>query len=203
MNGPENSRPEDSLRSQLERRFAAERLDDQQFARIERLIKPPRPGRAWRPAIQAAAALVLAVALAWILPLERTGTSGIAERVAQEVITNHIRIKSLDVESDRMEELRTRLDQLDFLPRTSRLVADAAMELRGGRYCTLQGVLATQIVYQGPDSELLTHYQAVYKPHIFGDVPDLDAGQAPLMIRDRGLEVRIWVEDGLLMVSAR
>lgn len=199
-----------SLKAALKERFEHHRLSDEQHKRLEALVASARPARRrarpFRPVfggLAMAAALVLAVALTVFIAHDGAPESPIPERLAQEVFTNHTGIKQLDVESGSFEEIRARFDRLDFVPLNSRLLADQPVRLRGGRYCTLQGKLATQLVYATETGETLTHYQTAYHPEVFGPLPHLEAGDPPLTLHERGLEVRIWVEDGVLMATGQ
>lgn len=153
--------------------------------------------------LAAAASLVLAVTVLWLLLPGPSTDTAIAERIAREVFTNHIRIKSLDLETTSLADIRSHFDRLDFVPLQSRLLESEPVRLKGGRYCTLQGVLATQLVYTTNLDDTLTHYQATYKPEVFGPIPNLNSGETPIILHERGLEIRIWVEGGVLMATGR
>ena len=48
-----------------------------------------------------------------------------------------------------------------------------------------------------------TLYQTEYKEDIFGPLPVLEDGDAPVTVNVKGVSVRIWVEKGLLIALAR
>ena len=123
----------------------------------------------------------------------------VAERIAQEVASNHLKLKPLEVQAADMDAIRTYFGELDFVPVDSELLASAEAELIGGRYCSIQGVTAAQLRVRGREGEgLSTLYQAPYQPDRHGDLPRLGQGETPLTLWAQGLPVRIWVEKGVL-----
>jgi len=125
------------------------------------------------------------------------------QRLAAEVMTNHLHMKMLDVETDSMSELQSQLENLNFIPQFSQLVRDKQITLLGGRYCTLQGLVATQLHFKTVSGEVMTQYQAVYEPSLFGAIPDISKGKKPMTIYQRGFEMQLWQESGLLMITAK
>jgi hypothetical protein len=122
------------------------------------------------------------------------------ERIAAEVALNHIKLKPLDIETDNMDGIRRYFNDLEFIPVESQLLANANLELLGGRYCSIQSVPAAQIRVTSPDSRSLqTLYQTEYRKDLFGPLPVLENGDAPLDINVKGIAVRIWIEKGLLL----
>ena len=121
------------------------------------------------------------------------------ERIALEVARNHIKLKPLDVETDSMEGIRHYFTDLEFVPAESSLLAGADLELVGGRYCSIQSVPAAQLRITVPYSNRQqTLYQTEYQKDIFGPLPVLERGHAPVTVNVKGITVRIWVEKGLL-----
>ena len=121
------------------------------------------------------------------------------ERIALEVAHNHIKLKPLDVETDSMDGIRNYFTDLEFALVESRLLASSRLELLGGRYCSIQSVPAAQLRVTVPNSnKLQTLYQTEYRKDVFGPLPVLENGDAPIIVNVKGLSVRIWVEKGLL-----
>ena len=121
------------------------------------------------------------------------------ERIALEVAHNHIKLKPLDVETDNMDGIRRYFTDLEFVPVQSTLLASADLELVGGRYCSIQSVPAAQLRIKVPYSNRLqTLYQTEYRKDIFGMLPIMENGHAPVTVNVKGITVRIWVEKGLL-----
>ena len=121
------------------------------------------------------------------------------ERIALEVAHNHIKLKPLDVETDNIDGIRRYFTDLEFVPVQSTLLASADLELVGGRYCSIQSVPAAQLRIKVPYSNRLqTLYQTEYRKDIFGMLPIMENGHAPVTVNVKGITVRIWVEKGLL-----
>lgn len=58
---------------------------------------------------------------------------------------------------------------------------------------------AAQLRVTVPNSnKLLTLYQTEYRKDVFGPLPVLENGDAPIIVNVKGLSVRIWVAKGLL-----
>ncbi|MBB3059905.1 hypothetical protein [Microbulbifer rhizosphaerae] len=188
------------LRPQLKQMLERDRLDDRQYAQLQRSLdsRGTRTGqnrrRAW---LASAAALLLSfgVWFSW-----HTVSGVVPGRIAEEVTTNHIHLHPLDIETSSMQRVRSRLQRLDFVP----VRPDAAngLTLLGARYCTLQGAIATQLMFLTPDGSLVTFYQAAYDPQRFGDLPQ-GLQERPLTLVRQGVEIRIWVERGVVMARAQ
>lgn len=140
-------------------------------------------------------------------------TQIIANNIAEEVALNHLTLKPLDKESTIVAELQNYFTQLEFSPFESKyaltLGALNGKRLLGGRYCSIQGVTALQMRYANTDSSDITMtessngaatlYQVNYEPSIHGAIPNVENNQAPIQISQRGLNIQIWLEKGLLM----
>jgi hypothetical protein len=124
--------------------------------------------------------------------------------IAMEVVKNHLKLRPLEVETNSMVEVQDFFDQLDFLPQRSATLAQQFLlgddAMLGGRYCSIKGVTAAQLRYRGVSTEISTLYEVGYDPSLFGVMPDVVAGEEPLDIMIKGLQVSLWQEQGLLMV---
>lgn len=124
------------------------------------------------------------------------------QEIAYEVVKNHLKLKPLDIQTNRLKELQAYFTQLDFSPSRSNILEQemklADKYMLGGRYCSIKGVTAAQLRYQTPD--LHTFYQVPYNPKLHGDIPDVSQQQMPDTLQLNGLEVQLWRENGLLMV---
>ena len=79
----------------------------------------------------------------------------------------------LEIETSSIQDIRDYFTQLDFLPIESGIVQKNTKELLGGRYCSIQGVTATQLRLKDKSSgQVQTLYQTVYKPDVFSGLPD-------------------------------
>lgn len=133
------------------------------------------------------------------------GESNTVALIANELASNHIKLKPLDIEAAQFSTLQGFFTLVDFVPRASRFVIEQGMSntLLGGRYCSIQGNSATQLRYRDAVGRASTVYQAVYHSDLYGDIPSLDRGELPLEVSVKGLDLYLWVEKGLLMVWVR
>jgi len=216
------------VKSLLKDKLSRENLSDEEYARLEKLMQNHQrnPVFTWyrRPqiGIALAACLLLVVVLlmrsTYFSPSSPADTSNVqlvpaaedmlvshpsAARIAKEVLTNHIYIKQMDIETDSIEVVRTNFDRLDFALQISNLMSQDILTLLGARYCTLQGFIATQLLFQTPNGEKVTHYQAAYDETRFGPLPDISLQQPPIILAERGYTVEIWREAGLVMARAQ
>jgi len=149
-----------------------------------------------------AAALVVAVLLAWPVLYSQNKASDIPRSIAMEVAKNHIKLKPLEVTSPTLTPIRRYFTELDFSPVKSQLYERRGNNLLGARYCSISGVSAAQLRYKDKRGQFQTLYEVGYDPKVYGPLPDIDKGETPLIIIARGVKTTIWVEQDLLMVSA-
>ena len=62
---------------------------------------------------------------------------------------------------------------------------------------------ALQRITSPAGDQLQTLYQTEYRKDVFGTLPVLENGDAPVTVNVKGITVRIWVEKGLLFAQAR
>lgn len=152
-----------------------------------------------------AASLLLCISVFVFLP---HGQSGIDAKkvhsIATEVVKNHVKLKPLDIKTQNVREIQRFFTQVDFLPSASKLLereyALSHEQLLGGRYCSIQGITATQLRYQDKQHQISTLYEVGYYPPAFGHIPDIDKGEAPHTTSLKGFSVTMWVERNLFMV---
>ncbi len=176
-------------------------LSDAQLQKLESLDVQAAPVHVRRISVfpLAIAAAVVAFLLAFFLTPLLVEQSDVRERIAMEVAMNHIKLKPLEVETSSIEGIRDYFKKLDFIPVNSKLVSQSGLELIGGRYCSLQGITATQLRFRKPDTDSVqTLYQTEYRKDVFRNIPVLEEGNEPVDIYVKGIKVRIWVEKGLL-----
>lgn len=152
--------------------------------------------------LASAAVFLLAIIVSWQTNVFVSPSSDIPLAIAKEVAKNHIKLKPLEVRSNNLSVIRDYFTELDFSPVQSRWYQGRATNLLGARYCSIAGVSAAQIRYQGDNAELQTLYQVGYNPDIYGDIPDIDNAEKPLIITIKGIRTEIWLEQGLLMATA-
>ncbi len=147
----------------------------------------------------AIAAAMVAFLLAFLLSPLILDKVDIRQRVAMEVVNNHLKLKPLEVKTSSIDGIRDYFQKLDFLPVNSVLVKASKLELIGGRYCSLQGITAAQLRVKKPGSNTVqTLYQTEYRKDVFENMPLLEEGDKPVGIYVKGIKVKIWVEKGLL-----
>ena len=123
-------------------------------------------------------------------------------QIAKEVAKNHIKQKPLEIEGASLATVGQYFQELDFVPTQSSLLAQQSTQLLGGRYCSVQGVTAAQLSYRESDGSRFTLYESAYDRNVFPNFPEVERGERPIRTFHSGLEIQIWVEKGVLMVSA-
>ena len=193
------------LRQAARQHFDSQQLNESDLQRLQQLINPRVVAARRIPWYQVAFVAVLLLAVTLSLPLLWQGNNGgdVAQRIADEVALNHLKLKPLDVEAEQMPVLAAYFNRLDFAVRDSSLIAEIdGMRLLGGRYCSVLTVPAAQLRLQRTTGQVLTLYEALFDPQVFPSLPSLDHGEPPLVRYARGIRVAIWVEKGVLFVLA-
>lgn len=176
-------------------------LDTEQLNSLKALAEQRAPvNRHHFPAYSLViAGAIFAFLLVFFLTPYMLDKNTVRERIATEVVNNHIKRKPLEIETRSIEELRNYFKKLDFVPVGSVIIKQRGLELIGGRYCSLQGVKAAQLRVRKPGSDTVqTLYQTEYKKDIFKDMPILEKGGDPVDMYVKGVKVKIWVEKDLL-----
>lgn len=126
------------------------------------------------------------------------------QRIGSEVAKNHINLKPLEIQTSSIQEIRQFLTKLDFSPIESVLLKGGTKNLIGGRYCSIQGVIAAQLrLKDSKTGQVQSLYQTVYDKKVFAYLPELKENQKPITVYSKGLAVDIWVEKGLLFTLTR
>ena len=168
-----------SLRNKLREHYAQKRLAPEKLERLVALARPRR--RVWLWPTTVAAALLVAAGLLWM----RTDA---VHDVAVEIAANHRRAYAAEFETTSYDELRERMERLDFVLLAPEL---SGLTLRGARYCSLRGRVACQLHLE----------DAAGRAHSLYQVRLDDVGDATVELGD--LEVRLWNKGGLLLGLAR
>lgn len=124
-------------------------------------------------------------------------------KIADEVAMNHINMKPLEIDSQRIEPIREYFTELDFSVVKSGLFSKQNYQMLGGRYCSIQGVSAAQIRYQTDSGNKVTLYEVGYDAELYGELPHFESGESALEVYVKGIRVLLWVEKGLLMAEAQ
>lgn len=149
------------------------------------------------------AASLAVLIISFVFVNQSQTTQQIHQRIAAEVLTNHFRIKTLDIETSSINELKRYFTRLDFAPYLSSPLESKEYQLLGGRYCTLQGLIASQLRLRSASGDTLTYYQTHYKKEQFGSLPDISKGEQPKTIIQSGIEISIWIENSVVSVLAQ
>ena len=149
---------------------------------------------------------VLVVAVLLTLQYQDSVFSGasasIYQRIADEVATNHIKLKPLEVRSSEMSEVRTFFNPLGFALIESSMFENTPWRIMGGRFCTIQGKVAAQLRMRDEEGQVQTLYQALYDADLHRDLPAVIRGEIPMKLYSHGLKIHIWRERSLLFATA-
>lgn len=210
----DNSLPQETMKHQLKTEIEFAQLSNAQLEQLMQLqadATPVQKKGQYNPVMAVAAGFlifVLGVSTALFLPSEHGDSfSSTGDRminaIATEVVDNHLKLKPLDIETNSITNARRFLDQLDFSPihsiNAEQRFGLQSQRLIGGRYCSIQGTTAAQLRYR--DQALLrTLYQVPYDSQRYGSIPSLFDDGLPITMTIKGLSVRLWREQDLLMV---
>lgn len=196
------------LRSALKSFLQENNLTEQEAVQLRQMLEAKADkaeGYGWKrfflPGI-GVAAICLTFMLMFGSFFEVQNHAAIQERIAHEVLTNHLKIKTLDIETDSITVLRSFFSRLEFSPFFSSLLKEGEFRLLGARYCTLQGVVALQFRLLSSKGEVVTYYQALYDQKRFGTLPDINQGDTPKVIYEQHFAMTIWKEDNVVTVLA-
>lgn len=161
-------------------------LSNSQLVELEKLMdqgsaytEPPVDRKFWASLAVAGMFLVAAVTLFMVSQFPGTSLDKMPQMIAEEVVTNHLNKKPLEVKGGSINKVIGYFTKLNFIPVESKLAELNSLQLLGGRYCSLQGITAAQLrMKQGQN--LQTLYQTEYSAEVFGDLPYLENGEAPL-----------------------
>ena len=179
-------------------------LSEAQFHELDSMMRAAEKTRPRKVAVRALPWTVAGVLAVFLLtfvltPVFIDEAKDMPRLIAEEVAKNHLKMKPLEVSTDKLQEVRDYFDKLDFVPVESGLFKQSGLELLGGRYCSVQGITAAQLRASKPGNDRLqTLYQLEYDKSVFNELPNLDKGEEPLDVYAKGIKVRIWVEKGLL-----
>ena len=131
-------------------------------------------------------------------------TIDIKQLIGNEVASNHIKLKPLEVKTNDIKEIRKYFTELDFNPINSSLVAMNDQSLIGGRYCSIQGITAAQLRFENKKSgEIQSLYQTTYDRDTFKSLPNLSSGDKPITVYSKGLAIDIWIEKDILFALTK
>ena len=192
------------LRESLKTLLEQDALTEAQIEQLQQRGRPSHRASRWftRPRLSLAAAVMLCLLSANIYWLNQQHEA-VQTRIVNEILTNHLNDKPLDLTTDSIEDINRFFVRLDFVPFLSAQVNAADLKPLGARYCTLQGVIALQLKLIAADGSLVTYYQSRFDKRYFGELPDIDKGAEPGVVYERGVKLRIWRERGVVNALAQ
>lgn len=155
------------------------------------------PSLGSRVVVAAAAVLGLALLPSILFEFGESGTGGVealAASILREVALNHEKNLKVEFSAIGYSRLREQMGELDFALRSPQRVASGKLQVRGGRYCSIQGRLAAQIKLEDEHGRILTLYQTGFDER-FSGLPELRTEL-------NGVQVRVWREGNLLFALA-
>jgi len=153
-----------------------------------------RPRRRWPARILAIVAAVAVVAGSLFL-VERMDSRGTTGRAAVEVAKNHAKQIAPEIHSASYKDIARGLDQLDFSIEPERKEMLAGLQVKGGRYCSIQGEMAAQISLTDASGKPCTLYIAPLQ----GPVERIREA----ILQEGNVTVRFWRDNGRLFALAR
>lgn len=191
------NRDNQNVDEQVRAYYAAQRLPDERVARIlasaasaetSRLIRWRQPQ--WLAAAAAFVILLGGAALWRVSPVYATG------RVATEVAQTHLKAYTPNVHGDCFDRVGEGLDALNFpLKPSPEFPLPEGLTVIGGRYCTVRGEKAAQILMVDADGRRCTMLVALATDTRLARV-------RPGEYQRDGVRVRIWHDAGRLFVMA-
>jgi len=195
------------LKKSIRDKFEGVELSDTQRDELTKRLQEGttrEPSRWLRPA--GAVAVVLLALSGMLAPqLYRSHQSQVLlESIAQEVADNHLKLKPLEVENSDLRSVLGYFRDLDFQLLASPVIAgNPGDRLLGGRYCSIQGIDAAQLRVASAAGTVSTWYEATLPDDKLRLVPKPIEGDRPGEFVIRGVEIRIWQENGVVFAEAR
>ena len=129
------------------------------------------------------------------LRLGQSYTHDLSYLVAQEIALNHRKNLNVEFPFKQTAQLSQVMDKLEFAIHDAIYLTDAKLELRGGRYCSIQGQMAAQLKYKDEQGVGYTLYQTNLTPLL----NKLEAGNQVI----DGVSIRYWKENDRLFGLAQ
>lgn len=125
----------------------------------------------------------------------------LVQQIADEVVTNHIKLKPMEIQSANFATVKGYFNLLGFSPIRSTQFNLDTKTLLGGRYCSIKSAPAAQFRYSDEAGNLHTSYQTGYEAELFSDIQILNKEALMLFHYAKGLVVNIWLGHRLLIAS--
>ncbi len=201
----------EGLKTSIKNRFDAMELDDRQFAGLEKLqdqttvSSPSYLSRWFRHTRVMAATIFLGFMIFGGYHAYRIHSANLlVDAIVLEAVNNHLNLKPLEVKNAQLSEVLKYFDMLSFKPvRSSAITGNPGDRLLGGRYCSILGIDAAQIRVQSHDGKISSWYQGMLSPDRLKYIPDVAQGGQPVVRAIKGMQVRLWQQDGVVFVNVR
>jgi anti-sigma factor RsiW len=141
------------------------------------------------------AALVAALVIAIVVATQEEHRWAVERAVCAEVVMNHRKHSPLEVISSDYSEVQFALSRLDFSIKPANPKILQTYRLMGGRYCSIQGVLAAQLRVRDVHSDKECTLYAIKDTGKLRDV-------AATIDKVDGVRVEIWRQDNMLFALA-
>ncbi len=164
-------------------------------AKYDKLIETPFVS--WYRMATLASVLIFSIGLSfYFVSAAIFSPQTIEQLIAEEVATNHLKLKPLEASFNSMQGVKNYFKELGFSP--VKLIL-SGQTLLGGRYCSIQGVTALQLrLMNNKTNKVQSLYKTQYDRRIFRDFPVVAKGSKPITIYVKGMKVDMWVEKDIL-----
>lgn len=188
------------LREGIRALTGEDRLSADELASLRRLAEeqPQRPGRRRWLAVAAAAG---GAALLGSWGASQLWRDDNAQRMADEVAYNHLAASPLDLDSNRLDDLRGAFMSLGFSLLDAQSIEGVPGQLIGGRFCSVASVPAALLRYRDGD-RTHTVYQARFDSERHRGAADIDGGGREVVRHARGVSVCLCNIQGVLVAVA-
>ena len=189
------------LKYSLQQHLNQQRLSAGQLKHLQLMqkqeTKPKLNPRGFKQSMVVLVFLMLTSSL-FVLNPAYFASKSIEQRIADEVVSNHLKLKPLEVNSDTLAQIKRYFTQLDFLPVTPSFLATSKQLLIGGRYCSIQGVTAVQLRLMDEAGQVQSLYETEFDKNVFKNLSKQANAKEPVTVYANGMMVHIWVEKDIL-----
>jgi len=185
-----------SLNSALQNHYQAKQLNSDQLQQLQQMQMAAQGSKTRNaPRWVAATSVCVAIILAWQLFFTSSELAR-PQQIADEVVYNHLNLKPLEITGANFSDISQYFSKLPFRPITSERVSSRG--LAGARYCSIKTIPAAQYRLYDSSGRAETWYQVAYDASTFGEIPNSELGEQPLVRYSKGVGVKIWREKGVL-----
>ncbi|MEN8719098.1 MAG: hypothetical protein ABF296_02400, partial [Oceanococcaceae bacterium] len=187
------------------------RLDSAQLARLRAVeaaaettpTPADAPARPDRRRLLAAAAGFATLTIGGGALWQMTRPANRVDDIFNDICANHLAAHPLSFQAHSINALAEAFMPLGFLVRDSAPLREINGEVIGGHFCKLLDQAAAEIRCRLADGLWATVVQTAYAVDVFGPLPDLAQGAAPITSTLRGLLCQVWRDRGMVFVTAQ